>query len=637
MAKQEFKAESKKLMDLMINSIYTHKEIFLREIISNASDAIDKLSYKSLTDDRIDIDRDDYRIRIILEPDSRMLTVSDNGIGMTYDELEKNLGTIARSGSGEFKADLEVPQGESIDIIGQFGVGFYSAFMVADNVIVETRGYGENKAYRWESTGADGFTISECEKKTVGTDVIMHLKPDSEDEDYSEFLQSYRIRSIIKKYSDYISWPIVMDTENTVPFETDEKDEQGNAKIEYKTVTEEETVNSMVPIWQRSKAEVTDEECAAYYRDKYFEGDPIKVIRISAEGTVSYKAMLFIPEKAPYDFYTREFKPGIALYSNGVMIMEHCTDIIPDFFRFVRGVVDSPDLSLNLSREVLQHNRQLKVIANNIEKKVKAELLKLLGEQRDKYETFYESFGMQLKYGVVADYGANKDALTDLLMFTSCKDGKPVTLSEYAGAMPESQQYIYYACAESADKVRAMPQSEQVLASGCDILCFNQDVDEFAARSLVSFEDKQFRNISSGDLGLESSETEEDNAEKESEYHELLEFMKEHLKDKVSDVKLSHNLKTHPVCLSTQGDISLEMERYFASLPEGGGTSAVKAQRVLELNGSHKAMSALSDAFAVDKEKAGQLSEILLDLALLSAGLDIDDTAHYTELICRLF
>ena len=631
MAKQEFKAESKKLMDMMINSIYTHKEIFLREIISNASDAIDKLSYKSLTDDRIDITRDEYKIRITLEPDSRMLTVSDNGIGMTYEELERNLGTIAKSGSGEFKAGLEVPEGESIDIIGQFGVGFYSAFMVADKVTVETRGYGENKAYRWESTGADGFAISECEKKSAGTDVIMHLKPDSEDEDYSEFLQSYRIRSIIKKYSDYISWPIVMDVENTVPVETDE--DADNSKPEYKTVIEEETINSMVPIWQRSKSDVSDEECAAYYRDKYFEGDPVKVIRISAEGTVSYKAMLFVPEKAPYDFYTREFRPGIALYSNGVMIMEHCTDIIPDFFNFVRGVVDSPDLSLNLSREVLQHNRQLKVIAANIEKKVRAELLKLINEERAKYEKFYESFGRQLKYGVVADYGAKKDILTELLMFTSCKDDKMVTLSEYASAMPESQQYIYYACAESCDKVRAMPQSEQVLSKGCDILCFTQDIDEFAARSLLSFKDKQFRNISSGDLGLDSNE--EQSAEKESKYHDLLEFMKNHLKDKVSDVRLSHNLKTHPVCLSTQGEISLEMERYFASLPEGGG--AVKAQRVLELNGSHRIMDSLSDAFGSDEEKAGQLSEILLDLALLSAGLDIDDTAHYTELVCRLF
>lgn len=636
MEKKQFQAESKKLMDLMIHSIYTHKEIFLREIISNASDAIDKLAYRALTDDQVQMSRDDFEIFISLDPEKRLITVSDNGIGMTMQELEKNLGTIAKSGSLDFKQKIDPSAGETPDIIGQFGVGFYSAFMVSDHVTVVTKAYGSDTAYQWESSGADGYSITPCEKATVGTDIIIHVKDDGEEESYSEFLQTYRIRELIKKYSDYISWPIRMEIEKTVPKETDEKDADGNPKITYEKTSEIAVINSRIPLWQRSKSEVSDEDCAAYYREKYFEGDPLKVIRISAEGTVSYKAMLFVPKSVPFDFYTREYRPGISLYCNGVMIMDRCTDLVPDCFRFVRGVVDSPDLSLNISREMLQHDRQLRVIASNLEKKVKSELKKLLENDREAYESFYTGFGMQLKYGLLADYGAKKDLLTDLILFHSGKKDALITLQEYVDQMPEDQKYIYYACADTPARAMAFPQAEQVLAKEFDLLCFTQDVDEFAVKTLLSFQEKEFRNISSGDLGIEDTEIQKQVEEKEAEFTDLLAFMKNSLKDKVSNVKLSHKLKSHPVCLSTEGDISLEMERYFASLPEGQGGS-VKAQRVLELNATHPIMDALRQAYAEDETKAEKLTEILFSQALLTAGLPLEDPTRHTELVCELF
>ena len=629
MEKMEFKAESKRLLDLMINSIYTHKEIFLREIISNASDAIDKLCFISLTDDKVGLAREDFRIKVSTDEDARLLKVSDNGIGMTRDELEQNLGVIAYSGSADFRQIItesgqteDGDSAEGLDIIGQFGVGFYSAFMVADVVTVITRAYGSDTAYKWESAGADGFTIEEWEKASIGTDVIMRIKEDFDEE--NDFLSDYRLRGIIKKYSNYISWPIVMDTE-----QFGEDDEE--------PIVIEETVNSMVPIWQRSKNDAPDEDCIAFYREKYFDtSDPVRVIRVSVEGSVSYKSLLFVPENTPYDFFNRDFKSGLQLYSNGVLIMEHCPDILPEHFRFVRGVVDSPDLSLNISREMLQHDRQLRVISSNVEKKVKSELKKLMDDDPDRYTKFYESFGLTLKYGIVSDYGLKKDMLSDLVMFHSSTDDKLISLSDYVSAMPEDQEYIYYATADSLDRALALPQAETVKRRGFDMLCMVQDVDEFVVQILGNYEEKDFRSVNSGELGLESEEEKEAVEKKEEELSELLVFVKRTLGDRVADVRLSHKLVSHAVCLSADGDISIEMEKYFTSLPDGRGTD-VKAQRVLELNGEHPAIGALNAAFAVDKERAAKLAEILYGQASLMAGLDLNDAAGYTELILGLF
>ncbi|HHU21929.1 MAG TPA: molecular chaperone HtpG [Clostridiales bacterium] len=638
MAKKQFKAESKRLLDIMINSIYTHKEIFLRELISNASDAIDKLCYISLTEGGVGLSRSDFKIHILRDREARTLTVSDNGIGMTKEELENNLGVIAHSGSLKFKREMDkAVEDDDIDIIGQFGVGFYSAFMVSDRVTVISRAHGQDKAYKWESAGADGYTITECERTGVGTDVIMHLKPDTEEESYSEFLETWRLRELIKKYSDYIRWPILMEVEKTEARETDEKDENGKPGMEYVTVTEEQVINSMVPIWQRSRTEVTDEDCIAFYREKFRDSaDPVAVIRVNAEGLVSYRALLFIPEMAPYDYYTRDYKPGLELYSSGVLIMEKCADLIPDCFRFVRGVVDSPDLSLNISRELLQHDRQLKVIASNLEKKIKAELSKLMEEKRDRYEVFYKSFGLQLKYGVVADFGMKKELLQDLLLFVSSREEKFVSLGEYTEKMPEEQKYIYYACGETVRRAASLPQTERVRSAGYDILYLTDDVDEFVIQTLRKYNDKEFCNVTADDLGLESEEERADAEKKQAEARELLDFVKESLDGQVVDVRLSRKLKSHPVCLTTDGEITLEMEKYFRNMPGAEG-DAIKARRVLELNGEHPAFESLKRAFENDRERAAKLSRILLAQAMLIADIPLEDPSEYTELVCGLF
>ena len=638
MAKKQFKAESKRLLDLMINSIYTHKEIFLREIISNASDAIDKLCYLSLTDENVGMSRADFRIRVKADREARTITVSDNGIGMNKEEMESNLGVIARSGSLQFKNDMGAGAEEKadIDIIGQFGVGFYSAFMVSDKVTVISRKYGEETACRWESSGADGYTVTDCEKERVGTDVIMHLKPDTDDERYSEFLQSWKLQELVKKYSDYVRWPIVMDVERYEEQETGEVDEDGKPKKEFVSVTEEKTVNTMVPIWQRSKADVSDDDCKAFYKEKFHEAEePLAVVRVNAEGTVSYKAMLFIPARAPYDFYTRDFRPGLQLYSSGVMIMDKCADLLPDCFRFVRGVVDSPDLSLNISREILQHDRQLKVIAGNIEKKIKAELVKLM-EDKEKYAQFWKAFGMQIKYGVVADYGLKKDFIEDLLVFPNSFGEELMSLKEYLEKMPESQKVIYYAAADTVGRAAALPQTEQVRDAGFGLLYMTDDVDEFVVQILGSYDEKRFCNVSADDLGLETDLQKADTEKKAEENKDLLAFMKETLGDEVVDVRLSHKLKSHPVCLTTDGEVTLEVEKYFRSLP-GANTENIKAKKVLELNGDHPAFAALQTAFADDKDKAAKLTRILLAQAKLIADIPLDDPSAYAELVCGLF
>ena len=638
MAKKQFKAESKRLLDLMINSIYTHKEIFLREIISNASDAIDKLCYLSLTDEGVGMSRSDFRIRIRTDKDARTITVSDNGIGMTKEEMESNLGVIARSGSFQFKNDM--PDGDNekadIDIIGQFGVGFYSAFMVSEKVTVISKKYGEETACCWESSGTDGYTVTDCERDGVGTDVIMRLKPDTDDERYSEYLQPWKLQELVKKYSDYVRWPIVMDVERYEEQETGEVDEEGKPKKEFVSVTEEKTVNTMVPIWQRSKADVSDDDCKAFYKEKFHDAeDPLAVVRVNAEGTVSYRAMLFIPGRAPYDYYTRDYQPGLQLYSSGVMIMDKCADLLPDCFRFVRGVVDSPDLSLNISREILQHDRQLKVIANNLEKKIKAELTKLMDDS-EAYAKFWKAFGMQIKYGVVSDYGMKKDFLQDLLVFPSSFDDGLMSLAQYKEKMPESQKVIYYAAADSVSRAAALPQTEQVRDAGYGLLYMTDDVDEFVVQILGDYQEKKFCNVSADDLGLETDLQKADTEKKAEENKELLAFVKETLDGEVTDVRLSHKLKSHPVCLTTEGEITLEVEKYFRSLP-GANTENLKAQKVLELNGEHPAFAALQKAFAEDKDRAAALSRILLAQAKLIADIPLDDPSAYAELVCGLF
>ncbi|MBR1658916.1 MAG: molecular chaperone HtpG [Oscillospiraceae bacterium] len=638
MAKKQFKAESKRLLDLMINSIYTHKEIFLREIISNASDAIDKLCYISLTDENVGLGREDFRIRVKIDKEARTVTVSDNGVGMSREDMESNLGVIARSGSFQFKKDMGEGEQEKadIDIIGQFGVGFYSAFMVADKVTVISRKYGEESAAKWESSGTDGYVISDGVRDAAGTDVIMHIKPDAEEERYSEYLDTWRLKELVKKYSDYVRWPIVMDVEHYEQKETGEVDENGEPKKEFVSETREETVNSRVPIWQRAKSEVSDEDCKTFYKEKFHDvEDPLCVIRVNAEGTVSYKAMLFVPAKAPYDFYTRDYQPGLQLYSSGVMIMDRCADLLPDCFRFVRGVVDSPDLSLNISREMLQHDRQLKVIANNLEKKIKAELKKLLDNDREGYTKFWKAFGMQIKYGVVGDYGMKKDLLKDLLVYENSFGDELISLDEYTKKMPESQKMIYYAAAENAKRAAALPQTEQVRDAGFGILYMTDDADDFVLRLLDGYNDKKFCNVSSDDLGLETDLQKADIEKKAEENKELLGFVKETLAGQVEDVRLSHKLKTQPVCLTTEGEITLEVEKYFQSLP-GANTENLKAKKVLELNGDHPAFAALQKAYAEDRDRAGKYAKILLAQAKLIADLPLDDPSAYAELVCGL-
>jgi molecular chaperone HtpG len=634
MAKKQFKSESKRLLDLMINSIYTHKEIFLREIISNASDAIDKLLYISLTDEGVGLTRADFRIAVAADKDKRTVTVSDNGVGMTAEDMEKNLGVIAHSGSLQFKADNADAADKDIDIIGQFGVGFYSAFMVSDEVTVLSRAYGSDKGFKWTSKGADGYTITELDKPNVGTEVIMHLKPDTPEERYSDYLETWKLRELIKKYSDYVRWPIVMDVEETKPVEKTDA-ATGEQKTEYVTETKSQTINTMVPIWQRSKADVPEADCVAFYKEQFRDmTDPVSVIRVSAEGLVSYKAMLFIPENAPYDFYSREYEAGLKLYANGVLIMDKCADLLPECFRFVRGVVDSPDLSLNISREMLQHDRQLKVIAGNLEKKIKSELQKLLENEPEKYRAFFRSFGTQLKYGLVANFGAKREELRDLILFHSSLGEEAITLKAYAAAMPEGQKFIYYAAAESVARAAALPQTELLREKGYHILYLDEPVDEFVIELLGEHEGKRFCNVSSDDLGLETEAEKSAAAQQETESREVLDFVKSTLGDKVVSVRLSHRLKSYPVCLATEGEITLEMEKYFRKMP--GAADAPMARRVLELNGSHHAFEALKAAFETDRDKAAKIARILYAQALLAADLPLDDTAEYTELVCSM-
>ena len=629
MAKKQFKAESKRLLDLMINSIYTNKEIFLREIISNASDATDKLHYLSLTDETARAKMGELKIKVTADKVNRTLTVTDNGIGMTREELENNLGTICKSGSLQFKEEMsEQEEKDAVNIIGQFGVGFYSAFMVADSLTVNSLSYKEDTAFSWTSNGADGYTIKECDKTEVGTQIIMHLKEDTEDNKYSQYLETYRLKNLIKTYSDYIRYPIVMDVEKT-------RDEgEGEAKTTV-TYTEEETLNSMVPVWKKSKAEQTAEELNQYYKDSFFDfEDPLFTISVSAEGVISYKALLYVPSKTPYDYYTKEYEKGLKLYSSGVMIMEKCSDLIPEHFRFVKGVVDSDDLSLNISREMLQQDAGLKTIAKNIEKKIHAELKKALSNDREKYEKFWKAFGIQLKYGAVAQYGIYKDTLKDLLLFWSSNQGRLITIEDYLKNMPEDQKHIYYACGDSVQKINDLPQSELVKAKGYDMLCLTDEVDEFLMNVLQEENGKNYCSINSESADLMDENDEKKAQETAEENKEMLTFIKESLN--ISDVIISKKLKSHPICLSAKGSITLEMEKYFASLP-GEDKEKVKAERVLELNPSHPAFISLKNAYSTDKEKAKTMAQVLYASALLIAGMPIDNPADYTEKVCSLF
>lgn len=635
MEKQQFKAESQRLLDLMINSIYTHKEIFLREIISNASDAIDKLAYTALTDDKVGINRDEFAITITRDPENRTLTVSDNGIGMSKDEMIENLGTIAKSGSLGFKQAME--KNEDVDIIGQFGVGFYSAFMVASSITVISKKYGEDKAWKWVSDGADGYTIEETEKDAPGTDVIMTLKADTEDEKYSEYLEEYEIRSLIRKYSDYIRYPIRMEVTKSRPVE-EPKDENAegeeNKAPKYESYTEMETLNSMVPIWQRDKKDVTEEEYETFYRDKFFDyNKPLRTIHYNVEGNVSFKALLYIPGKAPYDFYTKDYKRGLQLYSSGVLIMDNCEDLLPEHFRFVRGVVDSQDLSLNISREMLQHNRQLTIIARNIEKKIKSELKAMLENDREKYEEFYAAFGRQLKYGTVSDYGAHKEATQDLLLFYSHKQGKLVSLKEYVDAMAEGQEKIYYAPGENKERLSKLPQVETLTKKGYDVLLFTEDVDEFVPQTLMTYMEKPFCNVSTEDLGLQTEEEKKQAEEKAEEMKGLLTFVKETLGDRVKEVKLSSELGSHPVCMTPAEGMSFEMEKY---MKRANPEFAFPVGRVLELNPEHEVVQAMQKAMTEDPEKAKDYAKLLCYQAQLMAELPLDDPYAYTELVCKL-
>jgi molecular chaperone HtpG len=632
MAVKQFKAESKRLLDLMINSIYTHREIFLRELVSNASDAIDKLYYKALSDGDTGLNRDDFYIDIKLDKEARTLTITDNGCGMTKDELENNLGTIAKSGSLNFKKDNE--QKEDIEIIGQFGVGFYSAFMVSKLVTVISKAYGSEEAYKWESEGADGYTIEPCEKESHGSIVILKIKDNSEENNYDEYLETYTIQRIVKKYSDYIRYPIKMDIEKSRLKEKSGDDSKEDSKNEYESYTENETLNSMVPIWRKNKNEITDEEYNQFYKDKFMDyTDPAKVIHSYTEGTANYHALLFIPSKAAMNFYTKDYEKGLQLYSNGVMIMDKCADLLPDYFSFVRGLVDSQDLSLNISRETLQHDRQLKIIASRLEKKIKSELESMLSNEREKYEEFFKNFGLQLKYGIYQDYGMHKDVLQDLLMFYSSSEKKLVTLKEYISRMKEEQKFIYYACGETTGRIEQLPQTEALKDKGYEILYLTDNVDEFALRMLMKYEEKEFKSVSADDLGLETEEEKKEAAKQVEENKDMLGFMKDALGGKVKQVILSQKLKTHPVCLSTDGAISIEMEKVLNAMPTD---EKVTAQRVLEINASHPVFKKLCDLYANDKDTLKQYSSMLYTQALLIEGVNIEDPVAFSNQICDL-
>ena len=622
MEKKQFQAESKRLLDLMINSIYTHHEVFLRELISNASDAIDKIYYKALTDENLTFNQDDYYIKVIPNKDERTLKIIDTGIGMTKEELENNLGTIAKSGSLAFKNENEIKDGH--DIIGQFGVGFYAAFMVADVVTVISKSLESDSAYKWVSEGVDGYTIEQAEKDSVGTEIILKIKENTEDDNYDEFLEEYRLTSIIKKYSDFIRYPIKMDVTKSRPKE--------DAENEFEEYTEEETINSMVPIWKKNKNELTTEDYEKFYQEKRYGFDkPLKTIHTSVDGTIRYHALLYIPEKMPFDYYSKDFEKGLELYSSGVLIMEKCADLLPDYFSFVKGLVDSEDLSLNISREMLQHDRQLKLIAKNINKKIKNELQSLLKNEREKYEDFYDAFGRQLKYGVYSDFGQHKDDLQDLLMFYSSKEKKLVTLAEYVSRMPEDQKYIYYATGESNERIEKLPQTELVTDKGYEILYFTDEIDEFAIKMLMNYKEKEFKSVSSGDLGFEEEQKETEEEVKENK--ELFDSMKEILAGKVKDVRVSKRLKNHPVCLTADGEISIEMEKVLNAMPNN---QEVKADKVLEINANHEVFTSLKDAYENDKEKLGLFTNLLYNQALLIEGLPIQDPVEFTNDICKV-
>ena len=631
MEKKQFRTESQKLLDMMINSIYTHKEIFLRELISNASDAIDKLYYRSLTDDSVTLTRGDYEIRIDTDRVARTITIADNGCGMTAEELENNLGTIAKSGSYDFKHEME--QKEDVDIIGQFGVGFYSAFMVADKITVTTRAFGSDTAWVWQSEGVDGYTMTEGEKDTVGTEIVLHLREDTENEKYSEYLDTWRIKSLVKKYSDYIRYPIKMDV-------TSEKLKEGvdpssDAEDKYESVTTTETLNSMTPLWKKRAQEVTEEEYAAFYRDKFYDFEaPAKTIHFKSEGTATFDAMLFIPAKAPFNYYTKDFEKGLQLYSSGVLIMDKCADLLPDYFSFVRGLADSADLSLNISRELLQHDHQLKFIAKAIEKKIKNELAKMLESDREKYEEFWKAFGMQLKFGLYSDYGQHKDVLQDLVLFTSSNEKKLVTLKEYVSRMKEEQKSIYYACGETVDKIEMLPQCEAVTGKGFEVLYLTDDVDEFALKMLMNYEEKNFVNVCAEELDI-STEEEKEAVKAENESSEdMLTAMKEALGDAVSAVRFTNALKNHPVCLTSEGGLSVGMEQVLNRMPNG--EEAVKAQIVLEINASHAIADKLKSLYVYDRDKLANYAKILYAQARLIGGMSIDNPAELSSLVCDL-
>ena len=631
MAKKEFQAESKKLMDMMINSIYTNKEIFLRELISNASDAIDKLYYKSLTDPSVGMNKGDFRILLTRDKDNRLLTVSDNGIGMTKEELEQNLGTIAHSGSLDFKTDNK---DENIDIIGQFGVGFYSAFMVADKVTVISKAYGADEAWQWESSGADGYELTPAEKETAGTDIILHIKDSTDTDNYENFLDEYGIVAIVKKYSDYVRYPIQMEREKSRQKpEPDPKPD--DYKPEWETYTELETLNSMVPIWKRLKNEVKDEDYNEFYKNKFMDyTDPLRVITSRTEGTATYTALLFIPGSTPYDYYTKEYEKGLALYASGVMIMEKCADLLPDYFSFVKGVVDSEDLSLNISRETLQKDNQLKLMRNSLEKKIKNELHAMLVNDREKYETFWKNFGRQIKFGIYGDYGMHKDLLGDLLMFYSAKEKKLVTLDEYVEKMPEDQKCIYFAAGDDTDRLGKLPNAQLVLSKGYDLLLCTEDVDEFCLQMMRDYKEKEFKNINSGDLGLETEDEKKAAEAAETENKDLFEEIKKDLNGKVKEVKVNPTLQEHPVTLSAEGGISMEMEKVLRRMPNAEG---VESTKVLELNPNHTVFAALKAAHAAgDTDKVAKYAELLYDQALLIAGLPIEDPVAYAQLVCGL-
>jgi len=622
--KKAFKSESKRLLELMVHSIYTHKEIFLRELISNASDAMDKLYYKTLSDENLSFNRDNFFIRIDADSKARTLTITDTGIGMTKEELEENLGTIAKSGSLQFKKDNETPA--DVDIIGQFGVGFYSAFMVADKVTVTSRALGSEEACCWEAEDTEGYTISPAEKETVGTQIVLHLKPNTEDDSYDEFLDEYRIRGIIKKYSDYIRYPIQMMVTKTRPKADNEQ--------EFEDYQELETLNSMVPIWKKTKAELTDEDYNNFYKDKFFDfQNPLSVIHTSADGVTSYTALLYIPAHAPYDFYTKDFEKGLQLYANGVLIMDACAELLPDCFRFVKGLVDSADLSLNISRELLQHDRQLKVIAAHLQKKIKNELLSMLKNKRETYETFYQNFSRQLKFGIYDNFGRDKELLQDLLLYYSSTEKKLVTLDEYVSRMKEDQKHIYYACGETVDKINKLPQTELLTEKGCEILYFTEDVDEFVIQMLQGYADKEFKSVAAGDLNLESEDEKKELEKKKAENKDLFLFMQDALGDKVKEVRASTRLKSHPVCLTSEGMLSIEMEKVLNSMPNN---QKVKAERVLEININHPIFATIAPLYDTDKEKLKQYASVLYDSALLIEGLPIEDPVAYTNAICEL-